>query len=350
MCIIEEDGSLRYYFRFDQKDDTVPNITIDAAQLQALLDTVKSQSEALERVRRSEAEQIARMLPSRREPSAPAFSQHRRRFRSRNRGRAFQSEWDTAYENLGRIAPAMRDNETAEAYRLRLASGVQNCSPDHRDLDLETVLFRQPASFRETILSQIRQDAIKPEARITEIGPGQIREFVRKDEGGRTIHEFASRDGTTFIQQMARPRQIITQFFGRDRIGNFSAKPVEKPQYMGRMALRGGLPPQRLNPPDLSFSGSNGIIGWSITPTTLKATPPQALGVDADPLQLEKCGRSLLHRTRGRASQRVRLGHHTQRGAHQAVGGSEVASFPLWTAGGLFLLGIRHVASDNHGE
>ena len=50
----------------------------------------------------------------------------------------------------------MKDSETADAYRLRLASGVQKCSPDHRDLDLETVLFRQPASFRETILSQIR--------------------------------------------------------------------------------------------------------------------------------------------------------------------------------------------------
>jgi hypothetical protein len=52
----------------------------------------------------------------------------------RNRGRAFQSEWDAAYENLGRHAPAMRENETAEDYRLRLAMGVQACSPITRTL------------------------------------------------------------------------------------------------------------------------------------------------------------------------------------------------------------------------
>jgi hypothetical protein len=219
------------------------NITIDAAQLQTLLDTVKSQNEALERLQRSQDERI-------RDDAARAESRQRQRSLSiaadseeRNRGRAFQSEWDAAYENLGRIAPAMREGETSEAYRLRLAKGVQNCSVDHRDLDLETVLSRQPAPFRETILNQIRQDALKPEAQHVDIAEGEIREFVRKDESGRERHEFVSSDGkTTFIQMMARPRQIVTRFFGRDRIGSFSTRPVEKPQYMGRMALRGGLP------------------------------------------------------------------------------------------------------------
>ena len=113
------------------------NITIDAAQLQTLLDTVKSQNEALERLQRSESERI-------REDAARQESRQRQRSLSiaadsdeRNRGRAFQSEWDAAYENLGRIAPAQREGETSESYRLRLASGVQACSPDHRDLDLE---------------------------------------------------------------------------------------------------------------------------------------------------------------------------------------------------------------------
>ena len=84
----------------------MPNITIDAAQLQALLDTVKSQSEALERSKRSEAER-------QREDAARAKSRQRQHSCSiaadaeeRNRGRAHQIEWDAAYENLGRIAPA----------------------------------------------------------------------------------------------------------------------------------------------------------------------------------------------------------------------------------------------------
>ena len=137
----------------------------------------------------------------------------------------------------------MREGETADAYRLRLASGVQNCSPDHKDLDLDTVLFRQPESFRETILSQIRQDALRPEARHVEIPEGQIREFKRRDESGREVSEFVSSDGkTTFIQMMARPRQIVRRMFGVDRIGNGSKRPVEKPHNMGRMNLHRGFP------------------------------------------------------------------------------------------------------------
>ena len=221
----------------------MPNVIIDAAQLQMLLDTVKSQSETLERSKRSESERI-------REDAARAESRQRQHSLSiaadseeRNRGRGHQIEWDAAYENLGRIAPAMREGETAEAYRLRLASGVQNCSPDHRDLDLDTVLFRQPASFRETILNQIRQDALKPTARHVEIPEGQIREFKRRDESGREVTEFVSSDGkTTFIQMMARPRQIVRRMFGVDRIGNNSTRPVEKPRYGGRMPLHNGLP------------------------------------------------------------------------------------------------------------
>jgi hypothetical protein len=75
------------------------------------------------------------------------------------------------------------------------------------------------------------------------VPPGEIKEIVKRDEGGRKVHEFVSSDGkTTFIQAMARPRQIVSRFFGRDRIGSTSAMPVEKPRYSGRMNLRGGLP------------------------------------------------------------------------------------------------------------
>jgi hypothetical protein len=225
--------------------DQMANITIDAAQLQALLDTVKSQSEALERSKRSEAERhredAARQEPRQRQHSLSIAADSE----ERNRGRAHQIEWDAAYENLGRIAPAQREGETSEAYRLRLASGVQNCSVDHRDLDLETALFLQPESFRETILSQIRQDALKPTARHVEIPEGEIRPFKHRDENGREVTEFASRNGYTFIHEIAAqtsPRRIVKRIFGVDRIGNNSTRPVEKPRYGGRMPLYRGLP------------------------------------------------------------------------------------------------------------
>jgi hypothetical protein len=225
--------------------NVMPQVTIDAAQLQALLDTVKSQDEALKRSARSESER-------QREEAARQESRQRQHSLSiaadaedRNRGRAFQSEWDAAYENLGRIAPAQREGETSESYRLRLASGVQNCSPDLRDLDLESTLLRQPASFRDTVLSQIRADALKPTARHLEIADGELRPFKRRDENGREITEFASRNGYTFIHQIAAetsPRRIVRRMYGVDRVGSASTRPVEKSRYAGRMPLHNGLP------------------------------------------------------------------------------------------------------------
>jgi hypothetical protein len=143
-----------------------------AKQLQAIMDAVQSLQTQKASLQRSQDERIredaARQESRQRQPSLSIAADAE----ERNRGRAHQIEWDAAYENLGRIAPAQRPDEASEAYRLRLASGVQNCSPDHRDLDLDTVLFRQPESFRETILSQIRQDALKPTARHVEIPGG----------------------------------------------------------------------------------------------------------------------------------------------------------------------------------
>jgi hypothetical protein len=74
---------------------------------------------------------------------------------------------------------------------------------------------------------------------------GEIREFKRRDESGREVTEFASRNGYTFIHEIAAqtsPRRIVRRMFGVDRIGNNSTGPVEKPRYMGRQALSNGLP------------------------------------------------------------------------------------------------------------
>ena len=240
MCVIVYSRTMG---QVPKKMTTMAKITLESEQLQAIMDAVQSLQSQNASLKRSQDERI-------REDAARQEARQRQHTLSiaadaeeRNRGRAHQIEWDAAYENLGRIAPAQREGETADAYRLRLASGVQNCSLDHRDLDLETVLFRQPASFRETILSQIRQDALRPEARHVEIPEGQIREFKRRDESGREVTEFVSSDGkTTFIQMMARPRQIVRRMFGVDRIGNGSTRPIEKPRYGGRMPLHNGLP------------------------------------------------------------------------------------------------------------
>jgi hypothetical protein len=162
-------------------------ITLEAEQLQAITDTLQTLQSQNATLQRSQDERA-------REDAARAESRQRQHSLSiaadaeeRNRGRAHQIEWDAAYENLARIAPAQREGETADAYRLRLASGVQNCSPDHKDLDLDTTF----------------------------------------------IHE---------IMAATAPRRIIRRMFGVDRIGDGSARPVEKPHNMGRMNLHHGLP------------------------------------------------------------------------------------------------------------
>jgi hypothetical protein len=126
----------------------IAKITLESEQLQAIMDLVQSQKETIDRQHRADSERVledaARQESRQRQHSLSIVADSE----ERNRGRAHQIDWDATYSNLGRIAPAMKDSETSEAYRLRLASGVQNCSPDHKDLDLETVLFRQPQSFR----------------------------------------------------------------------------------------------------------------------------------------------------------------------------------------------------------
>jgi hypothetical protein len=231
MCVIVYGRTIG---RVPKRMTTMAKFTLESEQLQAIMDAVQSLQSQNASLKRSQDERI-------REDAARQESRHRQHSLSiaadaeeRNRGRAHQIEWDAAYENLGRIAPAMREGETAEAYQLRLASGVQTCSPDHRDLDLDTVLFRQPESFRETILSQIRQDALKPTARHFEIPEGEIREFKRRDESGREVTEFASKNGYTFIHKIAAetsPRRIVRRMYGVDRVGSASTRPVEKPRY-----------------------------------------------------------------------------------------------------------------------
>ena len=105
------------------------NITIDAAQLQAIMDLVQSQKETIDRQQRADSERVredaARQENRQRQHSLPIAADAE----ERNRGHAHQIEWDAAYENLGRIAPAQRPGETSEAYRLRLASGVPELLP-----------------------------------------------------------------------------------------------------------------------------------------------------------------------------------------------------------------------------
>jgi hypothetical protein len=157
-----------------------------------------------------------------------------------HRKQEIQRQHDEAFEAHNLTTPMPRADESSSTYHRRLLRDhLQKYSPEYRAVDLNHV----PPNMLENVATKIVADALSPVSHSFDVPAGQIKEIVRKDESGRERHEFVSSDGrTTFIQMMARPRQIVTRFFGRDRIGNFATTPIEKPRYGGRMPLHNGLP------------------------------------------------------------------------------------------------------------
>jgi hypothetical protein len=163
-------------------------------------------------------------------------------------GKQYQADLDPAYEFHGRQAPGQREGESANMYRRRLLAGL---APYAKDPDVTKFNFTDskdlnwvPDFALPRYADQIKADALSPESHKADVPEGEIKQITHRDPSGRERHEFVSSDGkTTFIQSMARPRQIVRRMFGVDRVGNIStATPVQKPQYMGRVPLRGGLP------------------------------------------------------------------------------------------------------------
>ena len=162
-------------------------------------------------------------------------------------GGQIQADLDPAYEFHGRKAPSQREGESANMYRRRLLAGL---APYSKDPDVAKFDFTATSGANGVpnwavakYADQIKADALSPKSYRADVPPGEIKEIVKRDESGRERREFISSDGrTTFIQMMARPRQIVRRMFGVDRIGNGSTRPVEKPISMGRMALNRGLP------------------------------------------------------------------------------------------------------------
>jgi hypothetical protein len=159
---------------------------------------------------------------------------------TRYEGQQKQAEWQEAFEAHGRVAPPQREGEPTHLYNIRLASMMQEYSPEWKGVNLHEA---RPFMV-DKVLGEIRADALKPESHRADIPPGVIREIVKKDPSGRDRHEFISSDNrTTFISQInnLNPRRVIARMFGVDRVGG-PLRPVERPQNVGRMPLFRGLP------------------------------------------------------------------------------------------------------------
>jgi hypothetical protein len=172
-------------------------------------------------------------------------------------GGQIQADLDEAYAFHGSNAPAQKEGESASTYRRRLLAGLTRYS---RDPDVAKIDFTAASGYNgipnwavAKYADQIKADALDPASHKADVPAGQIKEIIKRDEGGRKVHEFVSSDHhTTFIndtgpnslvaQGVIGARRVVSRFFGRDRVGNISTAPVQKPVYAGRMSLRGGLP------------------------------------------------------------------------------------------------------------
>jgi hypothetical protein len=134
-------------------------------------------------------------------------------------GGQIQADLDPAYEFHGRQAPQQRDGESASMYRRRLLAGL---TPYSKDPDVAKFNFTDskdlnwvPDFALPGYADQIKADALSPASHKVDVPPGEIKEIVKRDEGGRKVHEFVSGDGrTTFIHQIVAarsPRQILTR-------------------------------------------------------------------------------------------------------------------------------------------
>ena len=114
-----------------------------------------------------------------------------------------QARADAIYTAMGsRAAPPMM-GEKLQAYRARLARGLQRHSAGFNKVDLHTI--KDQTAF-DSIENQIYADAMEA-AKTPETVPGVMREMVTTDASGRRISNFYG--DHTFISQMKRPSRRL---------------------------------------------------------------------------------------------------------------------------------------------
>jgi hypothetical protein len=169
---------------------------------------------------------------------------------ARYEGQREAAKWQEPFEAHGRVVPPQHEGESLNSYRIRLASAMQEYSPEWAKVNLHEA----PSFMVDKVLGEIRADALKSTSHKADIPPGVIREFVKRDESGRDRHEFISSDQkTTFISEMnnSLPRRV-TATVGNQFVklldymnGALATTPRNmsvKPHNAGRMALKNGLP------------------------------------------------------------------------------------------------------------
>jgi hypothetical protein len=166
---------------------------------------------------------------------------------ARFEGQQEAAKWQEPFEAHGRVVPPQHEGESLNVYRIRLASAMQEYSPEWAKVNLHEA----PSFMVDRVLGEIRADALKPTSHRADIPPGVIKEIVKRDESGRNRHEFVSSDQkTTFISEMnnSLPRRVTAtvgnQFvrlldYMNGVMGTAPRNLSVKPQNVSRQLYRG---------------------------------------------------------------------------------------------------------------
>jgi len=126
-----------------------------------------------------------------------------------------QARADAVYGGFGERAPAPLQGESVNAYRVRLAKGVQKHSESWKGVSLRDL----PANVLEIAEQRIYADAASAAKNPTDVPLGKLREIRRRDAADRMITEFVGEPNAWMGEFRTPPRSISKPFF-RPRNGN----------------------------------------------------------------------------------------------------------------------------------
>jgi hypothetical protein len=93
---------------------------------------------------------------------------------------------DSLLRPFNQSAPRYMEGETADGYRKRLASRVQQHAPSMKDINLRESIGTAFGLLEKQIYDEARREAVRP----TTIPDGEMRELKRYDDTGRPFLEF----------------------------------------------------------------------------------------------------------------------------------------------------------------
>jgi 8-oxo-dGTP pyrophosphatase MutT (NUDIX family) len=127
----------------------------------------------------------------------------------------YQARADDVYGAFGERAPAPLQGETPNAYRIRLAKGMQRYSAAWKEVPLRDL----PNNALEIAERQIYVDASAAARSPANVDAGSLRAIRKRDASDRMITEFVGEPSAWMGEFRTAPRSITKPFFRPRQIG-----------------------------------------------------------------------------------------------------------------------------------